>query len=63
MFDHVAPTVFWPLFALACLLVTFVALALFTRWIDRSNPYANMKGRAKMAKEWRKPDYFPGDWE
>ena len=36
--DATPDTVFWPLFALVCLVLTFLALWAYARMVDRSNP-------------------------
>jgi membrane protein implicated in regulation of membrane protease activity len=41
MFDHVAPTVFWPLVVLAWLAGSMVVAWLFAKFVDGRNPRRN----------------------
>ena len=61
-FDHVAPTVFWPLFMRFWLSLGFVVAYFLGKIVDRSNPYPNIEGRKKMASDYKKPTYLPEDW-
>ena len=63
MLDHIAPTVFWPLFVLVVLAATCGALWAFTRYIDRTNPFRNIHARRRMASEWVKPTFLPESWK
>ena len=63
MFDHIAPTVFWPLFMLFWLALGFVVAYFFGKVVDRGNPYRNMEARKKMATDWRKPGCLPENWK
>jgi hypothetical protein len=63
MFDHVPPTVFWPCFALAWLLLIFFFVWAWARFVDRTNPYSNIEARKKMASDWRKPGCLPENWK
>ena len=40
-----------------------IAIISFIERTDRNNPFRNIKGRAKMASDWKKPGYLPEELE
>ena len=50
----------------ACCVVCWLVIE-WAQWIDKRNPMnrarRNINGRKRMATDWKRPDYLPGDWE